>query len=59
MNDDKVLEALQVLKKYCEEQKANCESCKFYIEAYNSCTLSINSPNEWKINVDKEYKFIL
>ena len=59
MNDDKVLEALQVIKKYCEEQNANCEGCKLYAETDESCTLDINSPVEWKINIDKEYKFIL
>ena len=52
MNDDKVLEALQVIKKYCE-------GCKLYVETDKSCTLDITSPADWEINVDKKYKFIL
>ena len=59
MNDDKVLEALQVIKKYCEEQGQPCKSCKFYNEAGECCALTIDAPFEWKINVNKEYKFIL
>jgi hypothetical protein len=59
MNDDKVLEALQVIKKYCEEQNVNCEGCKLYVETDKSCTLDITSPADWEINVDKKYKFIL
>ena len=59
MNDDKVLEALQVIKKYCEEQNFNCEGCKFYVETDKRCALAITSPADWEINVDKKYKFIL
>ena len=33
MNDDKVLEALQVIKEYCKEQENVCENCKFYNES--------------------------
>lgn len=36
MSDDKVLEALQVIKEYCKEQEDICENCKFYDETdYN------------------------
>ena len=59
MSDDKVLEALQVIKEYCKEQEDICENCKFYNKAGEGCTLSIEAPADWKINVNKEYKFIL
>lgn len=60
MNDDEVLEALQVIKKYCGEQaQDSCKGCRLYNEAGKGCTLSIDSPFEWRINVNKEYKFIL
>lgn len=59
MNEDKVLEALQVIKKYCEEQEPPCKGCKFYDETGDGCIFENESPAEWKINVNKEYKFIL
>ena len=59
MNDDKVLEALQVIKEYCKEQENVCENCKFYSESYESCIFYNVEPAVWEINVNKEYKFIL
>lgn len=59
MSDDKVLEALQVIKEYCKEQGDICENCKFYDETDEACILENVEPVDWKINVNKEYKFIL
>ena len=59
MSDDKVLEALQVIKEYCKEQENICENCKFYDETDEVCILENVEPVDWKINVNKEYKFIL
>ena len=59
MDDDKVLEALQVIKKYCGEQALPCKGCKLYDETGEGCRLENESPADWKINVNKEYKFIL
>lgn len=58
MEDDKVFEALQVIKEYCGEQESNCEGCKLYYED-GGCALTNYVPDEWKINVNKKYKFIL
>lgn len=56
MSDDKVLEALQIIKKHCEEQGINCENCK--LSKRGECAIDF-PPSDWKINVNKEYKFIL
>lgn len=58
MEDDKVLEALQVIKEYCRGQNLDCENCRLW-DGNDSCTLSIDVPSDWKIKQNKEYKFIL
>ena len=55
--DDSVIEALITIQKYCKKYE-ECEGCRMTDEDGN-CGIREKIPMDWKINKDREIKYLL
>ena len=51
---DDALNALKVIKEFCEMNENSCTNCPFRANNANECALSYDSPNSWNLNETKE-----
>ena len=57
MEEDEVIEALITIQKYCNKFE-DCNGCRM-IDKDRKCGIRAKIPMYWKINKDREIKYLL